>query len=77
MAGLTASVDTTKTPLELTVVLSNALAARRSLHVEVTVLGETVLVDTLFPLTVTDAERTWTLKAETTLGDLAVYTASA
>ena len=75
MAGLTASVDTTKTPLELTVELSDALAARRSLHVEVTLLGETAVVDTLFPITVTDAERTWALK---TNGDrFVVYTATA
>jgi len=75
MANLTASVDTTKTPLELTIGLGDALAERRSLHVEVTVLGETAVVDTRFPIKVADAERTWTLKFDD--GDLAVYTASA
>jgi len=75
MAGLMASVDTTKTPLELSIELSAELAERRSLHVEVTLLGETAVVDAKFPITVTDAERTWTLKADG--GNYAIYTATA
>lgn len=75
MANLTAFVDTTKTPIELTVGLSDALAERRSVHVDITLLGETVAVDALFPITVTDAERTWTVKSDG--GEYAVYTATA
>ena len=75
MAGLTASVDTTKTPLELNIGLSAELAEKRSIHDDITVLGETVAVDALFPIKVVDAERTWTLKSDS--GTTAVYTAAA
>ena len=77
MAGLTASVDLTKTPIELTVKLNAALAEQRTVHVDITVLGETVGVDALFPIKVVDAERTWTKKSESTDGTTAVFTASA
>lgn len=68
MAGLTASVDTTKTPLELTV-------TRPPVHGEVTVLGETISFEGVLAIKVTDAERTWTLKTDN--GTTALYTATA
>jgi len=77
MAGITGTVDVTKSPLELTVKLDTALAEKRTVHVDITVLGETVGVDALFPIKVVDAERTWTKKSESTDGTTAVFTASA
>ena len=65
---LTATVDLTKTPIELTVV-----SDKRAVSVQVTVLGETVPAVGKFPIKVVDADRTWTLKTDD--GKTAVYTA--
>jgi len=73
--ALSASVDISKSPLELTVRLDSALAAKRTVDVDITILGETVHAAAVFPIKVVDAERTWTIKSDD--GTVAVYTASA
>jgi hypothetical protein len=65
---LTATIDLTKTPLELTVV-----SDKRVVSVQVSVLGETATATGKFPVKVTDSNRTWTLKTDD--GKTAVYTA--
>jgi hypothetical protein len=65
---LTASVDLSKSPIELTVT-----SDKRQVSVQVTVLGETVPATGKFPITVTDADRTWKIKSDD--GKTAVYTA--
>lgn len=73
--AITANVNVSTTPIELTVKLDASLAAKRSIDVDITVLGETVHASAYFPIKVVDAERTWTLKTDD--GVTAVYTASA
>lgn len=65
---LTATIDLTKTPIELTVV-----SDKRVVSVQVAVLGETATATGKFPVKVTDTDRTWTLKTDD--GKTAVYTA--
>jgi hypothetical protein len=78
MANFAPTLDLTKTPIELTVKLNTALAEQRTVHVDITVLSETVGLDALLPIVkLKDAERTWTLKSETADGTTLVYTASA
>lgn len=76
--GITPTIDLTKTPIELTVKLDATLAERRTVHVDITVLGETVGIDALLPIVkVKDAERAWTLKSESADGTTLVFTATA
>jgi hypothetical protein len=75
--ALSASVDTSKAPLELTIRLDAALAAKRTVDVDITILGETVHASAVFPIKVVDAERIWTFKSESSDGLTAVYTATA
>lgn len=65
--ALTASVDVTKTPAELTVV-----SDKRQVEVTVTAAGETAVGTAVFPVKVTDEDRTWTKKSDD--GVTAVYT---
>jgi hypothetical protein len=67
MAALTATVDLTKTPIELTV-----KSDKRKIAVSVTTAGETATGTATFPVVVTDPTRTWTLKSDD--GLTAVYT---
>lgn len=76
MAALTAKITNTS-PLELTVTIDTALAAKRTIELDVTLLGETVHTTAMFPIKVTDSERNWTLKSETADGSSAVFTATA
>jgi hypothetical protein len=66
--AITASVDITKTPIELTVT-----SDKRTVSVSVTTAGETAVGTATFPIVVTDATRTWTKKTDD--GHVAVYTA--
>ena len=67
--ALTATIDLSKTPIELTVV-SN----KRKVDVTVTAAGETATGTAVFPVTVTDTSgRVWTKKAGDD-GVTAVYT---
>lgn len=65
---LTATIDLTKTPIELTVV-----SDKRVVSVQVSAVGETATATGKFPVKLTDTDRTWTLKADD--GKTAVYTA--
>lgn len=66
--ALTASIDTSKTPIELTVV-----SDKRKVEVTVTVAGETATGTATFPVKITDdSGRVWTLKSDD--GTTAVYT---
>jgi hypothetical protein len=67
-APLSATVDTTKSPIELTVT-----SAKRKVSGTVTVAGETATYSGAFEPTVTDdSGRTWTKKSDD--GSVAVYT---
>ena len=76
MAALSAVISNTS-PLELTVTADPALAAKRTIELDVTLLGDTVHTTAMFPIKVTDTERTWTLKSETADGTTAIFTATA
>lgn len=65
--AITASVDISKSPIELTVT-----SDKRVVNVSVTSAGETATGTATFPVTVTDASRTWTKKSDN--GLVAVYT---
>lgn len=65
---LTASVDLSKSPIELTVV-----SDKRLVSVQVSAVGETATATGTFPIRLTDADRTWKLKTDD--GKTAVYTA--
>lgn len=66
--ALTASIDITKSPLELTVV-----SDKRRVRVSVTAAGETAVGTAIFPVTVTDdSGRVWTRKSDD--GTTAIYT---
>lgn len=66
--SLKASIDTTKSPIELTVV-----SDRRLVEVDVTAVGETVTATGVFPVTITDdSGRAWAIKSDD--GITAVYT---
>lgn len=65
--AITATVDLSKSPIELTVV-----SDKRRVAVSVQAAGETATGTATFPVTVTDASRTWTLKSDN--GATAVYT---
>lgn len=66
--ALSAKVDTTKTPIELTVT-----SDRRKVSVEVTAGGETATATGTFPVKVTDSSgRVWTQKSDD--GTTAVFT---
>lgn len=66
--ALTATVDVSKNPIELTVT-----SDKRVVAVTVTAAGETAVGNATFPVVVTDSSRTWTKKSDT--GLVAVYTA--
>ena len=68
--AITANLDLTKSPIELTVVSDS-----RKVTVSVKSAGETATGTATFPVVVTDASRTWTKKTDD--GTTAVYTASA
>lgn len=66
--ALSAAIDITKTPIELTVVSDKRIVA-----VTVTAAGETATGEARFPVTITQSGgRTWTLKSDN--GTTAVYT---
>ena len=66
--ALTASVDVTKNPIELTVV-----SDKRKVSVVVEAVGEQATATGQFPVKVTDSSgRTWTIKSDD--GTTAVYT---
>lgn len=66
--ALTAKIDLSKTPCQLTVV-----SDKRQVVVSVTSAGETATGTATFPVTVTDdSGRVWTLKSDD--GATAVYT---
>lgn len=65
--AITASIDLTKSPIELTVV-----SDKRKVEVSVQAAGETATGTATFPVLVTDAARTWTKKTDD--GATAVYT---
>lgn len=65
---LTASIDLTKAPIELTVV-----SDKRVVSVQVSAVGETATATGRFGVKLTDTDRTWTLKSDD--GKTAVYTA--
>ena len=66
--ALTASVNLTKTPPELTVV-----SDKRNVSVQVTAVGETATATGRFPITISDSSgRIWTVKTDD--GTTAVYT---
>jgi hypothetical protein len=65
---LTASVDLSKSPAELTVV-----SDKRAVSVVVSAVGETATATGTFPVRLTDADRTWKVKSDD--GKTAVYTA--
>jgi hypothetical protein len=65
--AITASVDITKNPIELTVT-----SDKRVVSVSVSAAGETATGSATFPVTVTDASRTWTKVSDT--GLVAKYT---
>jgi hypothetical protein len=65
--ALTATVDVTATPITLTI-----KSDKRKVEVSVTSAGETATGTALFPIKITDASRTWTLKSDD--GSTAVYT---
>lgn len=66
--ALTAKIDTSKTPIELTVT-----SDKRKVAVEVKTGGETAVGTALFPIVFTDlGGRTWTQKSDD--GSVAVFT---
>lgn len=66
--ALTASLDLTKNPVELTVV-----SDKRKVSVTVTAVGETATATGAFPITITDSSgRVWTQKSDDKV--TAVYT---
>jgi len=66
--ALTAAVDLTKSPIELTVV-----SDKRLVSVQVTAVGETATATGTFPVTVSDSSgRVWSVKTDD--GHTAVYT---
>ena len=68
IATVTAKVDTTKSPIELTVT-----SDKRKVSVVVTAVGESVTATGVFPVVVEDdSGREWTLKSDD--GATAVYT---
>lgn len=68
--ALTASVNLSKTPIELTVT-----SDKRKVSVQVSVAGETATATGSFPVTVKDdSGRVWTVKSDD--GQTAVYTGS-
>lgn len=71
--ALTATIDITKNPIELTVT-----SDKRKVQVTVTTAGETATGTATYPVNITDTSgRVWTLKAGTTdNGITAVYTGS-
>lgn len=66
--ALTATINTAKTPIELTVT-----SDKRKVEVSVTAAGETATGTATFPVKITDASgRVWTVKTDD--GTTAVYT---
>ena len=65
---LTATIDLTKTPIELTV-----MSDMRVVSVQVSAVGETATATGRFGVKLTDTDRTWALKSDD--GKTAVYTA--
>lgn len=65
--AITASIDVSKSPIELTVT-----SDKRKVEVTVKAAGETATGTATFPVTVTDAARTWARKSDD--GTTAVYT---
>lgn len=66
--ALTGSLNLTVTPIKLTVT-----SDKRKVSAQIAAVGESLLLTGTFPVTVTDAARTWTIQSDD--GVTAVYTA--